>query len=182
MSWVELLAFTRRVYILWMLWILISLVAAAFLLAIFWKAFLGRFFEWLIVDFFFPNSSTISTLGSDVEGLLGSLIFRQSDTPQLKIARIGTHLQMLDEKRWKVNAITNAGVVWLFIALIAIISGILSVSSWGLNGWGVFWLVVGTALIVLTFRRMVEAATLKYKLVQKENAFHALKDSLGSKV
>jgi len=182
LSWVELLAFTHRVYILWMLWILISLVAAAFLLAIFWKAFLGRFFEWLIIDFFFPSSSTISTLGSDIEGLLGSLIFRPSDTPQLKIARIGTHLQMLDEKRWKVNAITNAGVVWLFIALIAIISGILSVSSWGLNGLGVFWSVVGTGLIVLTFRRMVEAATLKYKLVQEENAFNDLKDSLGSKL
>ena len=89
---------------------------------------------------------------------------------------------MLDEKRWKVNAITNAGVVWLFIALIAIISGILSVSSWGLNGLGVFWSVVGTGLIVLTFRRMVEAATLKYKLVQEENAFNDLKDSLGSKL
>ena len=29
---------------------------------------------------------------------------------------------------------------------------------------------------------MVEAATLKYKLVQEENAFNDLKDSLGSKL
>ena len=163
-----------------MLGLLVTLVAVAFLLAVFWRAFLGRFFEWLIIDFFFPNSSTISTLESDVEELLRSFRFRSGDTPQLKIARIGTHLQILAEKRRKVNAVTNAGVAWLFIALVAIISGFLSVSFSVVNRWGVLGLIVGAGLIILTFRRMVDAATLKYKLVQKRNEFHDLQDRLGS--